>query len=327
MKLSILKWLLLTGGMTLQSIPAWAQSNSQSSYPTKPVSIVLPYVAGAASDIEVRYYLPSLMENLKQPFVINYKPGAATRIGNAYVAKAAPDGYTLLFVTAAFPLSAIVAKDSPYDPIKDFAPISMLTDYLNVVSVSNSLPVKTLAELVAYARGNPGKLNHATLGFGGASQIAGAWLYSLAGVKVTYVSYKGTPEVWTDMMRGNAHVMITGPLGTGPLAKAGKIRAIAVTSQDRSPYFPGVPAVKETYPEYFYAQWSGFVAPARTPPAIIDRLSLELGKAARAPDVEPRLVADARNILASTPEYFRKRLQDEVVMLRRVVSGLDIQSE
>ena len=206
----------------------------------------------------------------------------------------------------------------------DFAPISMTTESQGVVVVSNNLPVKSISELIAYAKANPGKVNHGTNGLGGASHIAGSQIYGPSGAKVTYVSYKGTQEIMTDLAGGTTHVSVTGPLSTTALIKAGKVRLIAMTTEERVSNFPGVPTVKETVPGFVHSQWAGFVAPAGTPNAIVGALSKAFVKAAQTPDIAAKLSATSRIPMGTTPEEFRKRMAEDFERLKVIVKEIEL---
>lgn len=299
-------------------------------YPTKPITIVLPFAAGSSADIEARLYAPRLTEALGKPILVDYKPGAGASIGTIFVAKSAPDGYTLLGVTPGFTVypAFFPADKLPYDPVRDFAPLSQVTRRGTLMLVHPSLGVKTLAEYTAYARANPGAINFGTSGGGGILHIAGAWLHSATNTKVTFIHYKGSGPVYVDMLAGRITAAPTVVFIGLPLIKSGKVIAIASMGQERTKYLPDLRTLAEQgLPDFDYTSWSGYLAPARTPDAIVERLGAEFAKIARAPDLVKRMETDGAEMVGSTPEQFRKTIATETVRWRKVVQENNIKLE
>ena len=299
-----------------------------SAYPSRPVTVISPNAPGAALERDGRFWSQKLTESLGKPFVLDFKPGGTGTIGTNYVAKSAPDGYTLLIMTAGFTVSAVMQKDLPYDPIKDFAPVSMTLERPALLVVTASLPVNTYPEYIAYARDNPGMLNFGTSGAGGIHHIVGAWLHSATNTKVTFVHYKGTGPQTVDLLAGRGHVSIVSVgLGMGHL-KAGKTRAIAMLSSERSPLFPNLKTVAEQgVPGFQYSAWNGFLAPAAVPPAIINKLAGEFARYAKDPEIIRQFAVDGTVPVGSSPAAFRQHLINEINHYRRTAQENDIKAE
>ena len=309
-------------------MPASAQQPS-GNFPTKPVTVIIPASPGSSQDVQIRLYSPKLTEALRQPIVVDYKAGAGGAIGTAYVAKAAPDGHTLVSVTTSFGvLPAFFPDNPPYDPIKDFAPVSLMIKNSTMLVASPSLPVSTFPEYLAYAKAHPGEINFGTSGGGGIFHLIGAWLHSMSGTRVTFVHYKGSGPMYADMMAGRVHAAPAIALVGLPFVKSGKLKAIANLGTDRTFAFPDLKTVAEQgLPEFEYPSWSGFLAPARTPEAIVNRLSTEFAKLAKAPDLVKRFEAEHTVLVGSTPEQFRRIIASEAVRWRKVVQDNGIKLE
>ncbi len=294
------------------------------SYPAKPVIMVVPFAPGGGTEIEGRTFVAKLSENLGRQFIMDFKPGAAMTIGMTHAARAAPDGYTLLFVSANYPLVPLVAKDLPYDPVKAFAPVSLLSKRSALMVVHPSLPVKNVKEYIALAKARPGEINFATGGPGGIQHLTGAWLNSITRTKTTFIHYKASGAMIPDLLAGRSHISpMSFPLGL-PLVKSGKMRALGVASLERSLLLPELPTFAEQgVPDFEYSTWLGVLAPAQTPVAIINKLSAELIKITKSPEVAQRL-GDETRLIGSTPEQFRKHVAVETERWRKVVQEAQI---
>jgi len=315
----------LTLATALISPPAPAQQ-----YPNKPITVVIPSTPGSSQDVQTRLYSPKLMESMGQPIVIDFKPGAGGAIGTSHVAKSAPDGYTLVSVSTSFGvLPAFSPLDKlPYDPVKDFAAVSLMIRNSSMLLVSPSAPFGTFPEYLAYARANPGKINFGTTGGGGIYHIVGAWLHSLSKTQVTFVHYKGSGPMYTDMMAGRVHAAPAISFIGIPLVKSGKLKAIANLGTDRAGAMPDLKTVAEQgVPGFEYPSWSGYLAPAKTPPAIVNKLSAELAKVARAPDLIKKFGSEYTVLVGSTPEEFSRTVATEYVRWRKVVEENGIKLE
>ncbi len=301
------------------------------SYPNKPVTIIHPYPPGGSTDPEARLYASRLQDNLGVPFLIDARPGGGTTIGTAIVAKAPPDGYTLLSIGSSYTIAPLAYPSLPYDPVKDIAPIALMSRRSSFIVVPASLPVKNLGEFVAYARVNSGKVNAGTSGAGGVTHLSIEWMLYGTGIKkdVTVVTYKGGGPMFIDLMAGRLQVALGSVLATLPQIKAGKLRAIASSGATRNPAMPDLPTVAEQgVPGYDYAFWMGMGAPGATPPAIINRLSAELIKVARDPSVGQKLSEEgSMEMVGSTPDVFRKYIVAEIARWKKVVADTNFKLE
>uniref|UniRef100_A0A973WLV1 Tripartite tricarboxylate transporter substrate binding protein n=1 Tax=Bradyrhizobium quebecense TaxID=2748629 RepID=A0A973WLV1_9BRAD len=250
-------------------------------YPSRPIKLVVPYAAGGPTDVLGRIVGEYLGRDLKQVVVVENKAGAQGAIGAEAVARSDPDGYTL-FVTAAsiFVLNPLLYKKLPYDPARDFRLLSVITDAPMIMEVHPSVPAKTIAEFVAYAKRNPGKLNFGSAGTGGTVHLAGEMFKQIAGVEMTHVPYKGAGPALTDLLSGNIQLMFD-TLGTAlPPVKSGMLRALAVTSTERIPDLPDLPTIAESgYPDYAVSVWYGIAAPSKVPDEIADKIKASLDRA------------------------------------------------
>ncbi len=250
-------------------------------YPTRPIKLVVPYAAGGPTDVLGRLVGEFLGRDLKQPVIVENKAGAQGAIGAEIVARSEPDGYTL-FVTAAsiIVLNPMLYKKLPYDPVRDFRMLALVTDLPVVMEVHPSVPAKTVAEFVAYAKQNPGKINFGSAGTGGTIHLAGEMFKQMAGVEMTHVPYRGAGPALTDLISGNIQVMFDTLSTALPPVKSGLVRALGVSSEKRSPDLPDVPAIAESgYPDYRVSVWYGIAAPAKLPDDIARKVSASLDRA------------------------------------------------
>lgn len=294
-------------------------------YPTRPVTIVVPFGPGASSDIETRLYAQHLGQALGQPFLTDYKPGAGGSTGAAYVSKAAPDGYTLLSTSGSLTATAAMNPNLPFDPIRDFSPISLMSQRTTVVAAHPSMPFSNIQEYIAYTRANPGKINVGTPGIGSSPHLNAAWFHSLVGTKVTFVHYKATALNVRDLLAGNTNVFFGTGLSAIPHLKSGKLKLLAIANAKRSPLLPGAKTVAEQgVAEFDYASLFGIIAPAKVPSTVIDKLASALSKIAKLPDVVKRIEADGGFTVGSTPAEFRKIIASEIARYKKIVKEGEI---
>ena len=297
-------------------------------FPSRPVQIVVPFTPGGATDIEARVYAQKLSDSTGKPFVVDYKPGAGGSIGTAFVAKSAPDGHTLLIISSTFTVNPAFYKNLPYDAIKDFAAVSLMSKRVTVLIAYPSFPATTIKDYIAHARANPGKINMAATGAGGIQHLAGAWLHSATNTRVTFVQYKGTSPLNVDLVAGRVDVNATPFVNIMPLVKAGKLKVLGILSDDPSPLIPGVQtAAEQGAPGYSYSSWLGVIAPRSTPGAIINKLSAELAKAARAPDVVQKFAPEGSTMVGSPPKVLQDLIVVELERWRKIVQENDIKLE
>ena len=290
-------------------------------YPSKPIRLVVPFPPGGATDILAREVAQKLTEAWGQSVVVDNRPGAGGNIGAELVARAAPDGYTLLMGTVGtHAINASLYAKLPYDHVKDFAPVILVAGVPNVLVVNPALPVNTVAELIAYAKANPGKLNFASSGNGTSIHLSGELFKVMAGVQMTHVPYKGSAPAVADLISGQVQLMFDNLPPSLPQIKAGKLRALAVTSATRAPALPDVPTIAEAgLPGFEASSWFGVLAPAGTPPAIVARLNAEIAKWLASPEAREKLSKQGANAAGGSPEDFAKHIAAETTKWAKVV--------
>jgi tripartite-type tricarboxylate transporter receptor subunit TctC len=296
-------------------LAAAAPASAQSTYPAKPVKIVVPVTTGGPSDLVARLLGDKLSAALGKPVIIENRPGASQSVGAAVVAKADPDGYTLLQAAANMAINPILMNDLPYDTVKDFMPVSLthLTPYVFVVSAQ--LPVNTLAELIKHVRDNPGKVTYGTTGQGSPQQLATLLLAQAVPLgTLTEVQYKGSSAAHPDLISNRITFMIDPLAAAAPHIKSGNLRALAVSTPQRNPSFPNVPTAAEAgVSGYDFVSWGGLFAPAGTPREVVMRLNAEVAKALGSDDLRKRFEDMGLVAKASSPEEFGKFLQAEMI--------------
>ena len=298
-------------------------------YPAKPIHLIVPFPPGGGNDTVARAIGQQISPELGQPVVIDNKPGAGGSVGAELAAKAAPDGYTLFLAgVGSHVVNPNVHKKLGYDPLKDFAPITLIASAPSVLVVNPRVPAQNIAEFTAYARAHPGVLNYASNGTGSAAQLAAAMYETMAGVKMVHVPYKGIAPALTDLLGGEVQLMFGTVVALVPHIQAGKLRALAVTGKKRSPLIPEVPTLRESgLPEYEAGSWYGIEAPAGTPRAIIDQLNAVIVKALKQPDVAKRLATDGAEVIGSTPEEFGAHIKADLERVGKIVRAAGIQGE
>ena len=307
--------ILLVGG------PAAAQTG----FPIKPIRVIVPYTAGGTSDILARSIGPKLTDLWNQPILVENKPGANGNVGAEFVSKSAPDGYTVLLADiGALAISPSVYPKLPFDPVKDFSPVTMVTYSPHLLVVHPAVPVATVAELVALAKAKPGKLNFAVSGTGGAPHLAGVEFALRQGIDWSYVPYKGGSQAIADVAAGQVEVAMNGMLATFPLVKGGKLKLIAVSSAKRLSSIPDTPTVAESLPGFETGSWQGIVAPPGTPREIVAKMNAEVIRVLAAPDMRERLANQGAEVRTSTPEALEAFIRDEKARWAKVVKDANI---
>jgi len=301
--------------VTLLAASAFAQG-----YPTKPIRMVVAFPPGGSTDLAARALGERLAAALGQPIIVENKPGASGNIGAEFVARSAPDGYTLLMAATSFATSPAFFAKLGWDPVKDFAPVSLVATVPIIVVVHSSVPAKTPAELIAYSKANPGKLNLASPGAATLTRLAGEMFKQAAGLDWVTVHYKGGPPAVQDLLAGNAHVMFANISDVITLVKAGKLRALAVTTAKHSAVAPELPTLAETtLPGFAVATWQAVVAPAGTPREVVQRLNAEILKAMALPEMKDRFLSFGTDAATSTPEELGRFLAEEVAKIGKIV--------
>jgi len=290
-------------------------------WPSKPIKWIVPFAPGGTTDILARTISEKLAIALGQPVIVENKPGAGGGLGADFVAKAAPDGYTILGGTISTnAINASLYKDLPYDPVKDFVPITLIARVPNMLVVNNDVPAKSVADLIALMKKSPGKYTFASSGNGTSQHLSGELFKGMAGVDMQHIPYKGSPPALQDVMAGNVTMTFDNITTAWPLAKGGKLRALAVTTAKRSPAAPDVPTLAEAgVTGYEIGSWQGVFAPAGTPPEIVKRLNAEIVKIINLPQVTEKLLMLGAEPVGNTSEEFTVFVKAEVVKWGDVV--------
>jgi len=309
------RWVL---GLVLALVAALAAAQT---YPTKPIRLVVPFPPGGATDILARDVAQKLTEAWGQSVIVDNRPGAGGNIGSELVAKSAPDGYTLEMGTVGtHAINASLYAKMPYDHVKDFTPVILVAGVPNVLVVNPSLPANSVAELIAYAKANPGKLNFASSGNGTSIHLSGELFKVMAGVQITHIPYKGSAPALQDLVGGQVQMMFDNLPPSLPQIKAGKLRALAVTSAARASALPDVPTLAESgLPGFEASSWFGILAPAGTPAPIVAKLNAEIARYLATPEAKEKLAKQGANAAGGTPDDFAKHIAAETAKWAKVV--------
>ena len=315
MKLKLFEWVLAASAVMV-ALPVAAQS-----YPERPIRLVVPFPPGGGSDITGRVIAQKLGEALGQQIIVDNRGGAGGNIGTDIVAKAVPDGYTIcMALSGPFSINGSLLGKLPFDPLKDFALITLAGATPNLLVAHPSVSVQTVKELIALAKASPGRINFASSGLGTPAQLAGELFNTMAGVKLTHVPYKGAAPALTDLLAGQVQLMFSTMPPALPHVKAGKLKAIAVTSAKRSLTTPELPTIAEAgLPGFEAITWYGMAAPAGTPKPIIARLNTEVVRLLQVPEVKERLLATGTEVAGTSPEQFAAYIKSETVKWAKVV--------
>ena len=317
MKLHRRKFLQVATGIA--ALPAFSRITYADAYPSRPVRILVGYTPGGSADITARLIGQWLSERLGQQFVIENRPGGGTNIAAEAVVRAEPDGYTLLLVPPAAAINPTLYSKLNFDFLKDTEPVAGLIRFPNVVVVNPSLPIKTIPELIAYAKANPGKLNMASSGNGSTIHMSGELFKMLTGINMVHVAYRGAAPALTDLIGGQVQVMFDNIPTSAEHVKSGKLRGLAVTSTTRSEVLPDLPLVADYLPGYEASAWYGIAAPKNTPPEIVAKLNKEINAALVEPKAKARFGELGAMLLSGSPADFRKLVADETEKWGKVV--------
>ena len=305
-----------------------AQTLAAQPYPMRPIRLVIPYPPGGPTDFVGRTVGQKLSQALGQQIVVDNRPGAGTIIGSELVARAAPDGYTLLFGTGGGTfLAPLMLPKVPYDPHRDFAPVSMLVQSPQVLVVHPSVAANSVGELVALAKAKPGALNFASVGTGTSPHLGGELFQSLAGIKLVHIPYKGTAPAVTDLISGQVHILFTSMPTVLTHVQGGRLRLLGTGGAKRSAVIPETPPIAETLPGFELVTWYGIFAPARTPDAIIRRLNAEIVKALADPESRDRLAAQGLEPTPMTPEELKRYTQQDSSRWARLIKAAGIRGD
>jgi tripartite-type tricarboxylate transporter receptor subunit TctC len=318
----------LAAGLLLAAGLMPAAQAADAPYPNKPVAVINPWTPGGPADAVARPILEKLTERLGQSFILENRAGANGVIGASYVARAKPDGYTLLFShVGPITISPALVKNMPFDPVKDLAPITQVVSAPLVLVVRPDLPIHSLAELVAYAKAHPGKLSYGSVGPGSTTHLAGAILGKMAGVDLLHVPYKGAAPVITDLIGKQIDIAFLNISGAVAFLKGGQLRGIAVSTLKPSALMPELPTIAQTYPGYEINSWYGMMAPAGTPQPIVDRLQREIAAIVKLPDVAKQLESLGLAPEGTTPTQYAQQIQTDLSRWRDGVKAAGLQAE
>jgi tripartite-type tricarboxylate transporter receptor subunit TctC len=296
-------------------------------FPSHPIHLIVPYAAGGSADATARVLAKQIGKATGQAIVVENRGGSASIVGTEFVNKADPDGYTLLLgQSGPISINPAIYKSLPYDPVKDFAPVSLTSTYPYIMVVNRSLGVKTLQEFVALARSKPGALNYGTTGVGASNHLLTELFDLKAGIKMTHIPYRGTALAVADLVAGQVQVVFSDPISALQLVNSGTLVALAVTSKDRSPVAPDVPTISESgYPGFDAVGWHGILAPAKTPPAIIARLNAEIIQALKDPETKSLLESQAIQAVGTSPQEFADFIKQDIAVWKDVADQAKIE--
>ncbi len=289
-------------------------------YPERPIRLIISSAAGGSPDVVTRILATELVKQMGQPIIIDNRPGGAQTIGTDLVVHANPDGYTIGYANVVtLAINKSLLPKQPYDPDKDLVIVGQFLSTYNLLCVTNSLPVKSVKELIAHAKQNPGKLLNASGGNGTTGHLGGELFKIMTGTQIVHVPYKGSPQGITDLIAGQVHLMFDNLTSISPHVRAGRVRGIGVSSLKRSPIFPDIPTVAETVPGYETNAWGGIVVPVGTPKAIVMKLNAEINKALQSPTLKERYASIEAEPVGGTPEQFAAFVKKETVKWAEVV--------
>ena len=299
---------------------AVAQAQSSGSYPSRPVRIVVPQSPGASTDLTARLLAQKLSPVLGQSVIVDNRPGAGSLVGTEVVAKATPDGHTLLVVASSLTLNPVLRKNLGYDPVSDFAPITQVSSFANMITVHPTVPVKTVQDLIALAKSKPGSLNYASSGNGTPYHMAGELFKSMAGVDLVHIPHKGSDQARAAVLGGQVQMMFDGVPTMAASARAGKVKALATSGAKRSAVTPDVPTLSEAgVPGYESGIWLGLMAPAKTPRPVLEKLNMEVNKLLNSAEVRDNWGKQGTMTMGMSIEQFEKFLREEIVKWAKVV--------
>jgi tripartite-type tricarboxylate transporter receptor subunit TctC len=311
--------------LTLFSTAAFAQDAA--GYPARPIRMIVPFAPGGGLDITTRLIGQKLTAKWGQNVVVDTRPGAATIVGTEIASKAAPDGYTLLMITTTFAINPGLRTRLPYDPFKDFAPVTQLNAQPNVIVVAPGFAGKSVKDLIALAQAKPGELTFASPGSGSAPHLSAEMFQRAAGIRMIHVPYKGIPPAVTDVIGGRVTMLFTTTISAAPHVNSGKLRALAITSGKRLASMANVPTIGETVPGYRAEAFQGMVAPAGVSPAILNKLSAEVISIIKSPEVVQSFQRDGAEVVGSTPREFTAFLKSEMQKWSKVIKEAGIQPD
>jgi tripartite-type tricarboxylate transporter receptor subunit TctC len=317
---------LIVTGIAVAAAPGFAQTTQN--FPTKPIRMIVPFTAGSATDLLSRRIAPKMSDNWNQQVVVDNRGGGGGTVGAGIVAKATPDGYTLLVHSIAFAMNAALYSKLPYDPLKDFAGVSQIAISTSLLVAAPTLGVKSVKDLIALAKQKPGQLNFSSSGVGSGTHLNGEQFRFAAGIDVVHVPYKGVPEQLIDTMTGRIHYFLSPLVPALPFIRDGRLLALAVSTAQRTPVLPDVPTIAEAaLPGYEFQAWFGVFAPARTPRPVVEQISKEIARIVDLPDLKKQFLNQGEEGRPSTPEEFTRFVRAEIEKYSKVVKVAGIRVE
>ncbi|NYT85177.1 Bug family tripartite tricarboxylate transporter substrate binding protein [Pollutimonas harenae] len=314
---------LLTGLCLTTSLVA-GTTYAATDYPTRPITVVVPFSPGGATDILARLLGERLAEKLGQPVVVENKPGAGTMIASNHVARAKPDGYTFLLAASSLGIAPSIYSKVDYDPVKDFTAVTQVASVVHVLEVAPSLPVKTVQELITYLKAHPGEVSYASVGVGTSTHLEAEMFKSMAGVEMQEIPYKGSAPALTDLVAGRVQVMFDAWASSGPFAKSGKTRVLAVTTDTPSKSVPDIPTISTAVPGFSAMPWLGLVAPAGTPAPIVDKIYTEVAAILKEPAVQEKFTSLGLDAIGSDPATFAAFIEKDIKTWGKVAKDANI---
>lgn len=323
-----MKRVIAASAVALMSVSgAGIAQDKGAAYPAKPIRLIVPFAGGGGLDITTRMIGQKLTDKWGVNVVVDARPGAATIVGTEIASKAVPDGYTMLMITTTFAINPSLYPKLPYDPLKDFAPVTQLNSQPNIIVVPASSPASTVKELIALAKGKQGGLTYATPGAGSAPHLSAELFRRMAGVELIHVPYKGIPAAVADVVGGRVNMLFTTTLSATPFIASGKVKGLALTSGKRLDTMPDIPTIGETLKGYEAEAFQGMIAPAGVPRAIIEKMAQEVAVAIRQPDIAKSFVASGAVGVGSSPAEFSKFLRTEMTKWAGVIKDAGIKLE
>jgi len=320
----LVRSLLVSFALTL----AAANALGAEAYPSRPIRLIVPSGAGGVTDILARILAERMRTSLGQQVVVDNRPGAGGIVGTEIVARASPDGYTLVMVFPSHAVNPSLNAKMPYDSVADFAPITLVSGVSQVLLVQPAMPVKSVKELIAYAKARPRQLNFGSVGKGSLGHLSAELFAAQAGIELVHVAYKGAPQIMAALLSSEVQIYFNVPISALSQIRAGKVRALGVSTAERLAVLPEVPTIAEAaLPGYESTGWNGILAPAKTSRAVIERLHREVVTALRAPDIQAQLTAQAVESVGNTPEEFAKILRADVAKWADVLKRAGIQPD
>jgi tripartite-type tricarboxylate transporter receptor subunit TctC len=314
-------------GCLLADLQMAASAFAQADYPNKPIRIIVGFTAGGSTDIVARLVAAKMQASFGQPVVVENKPGAGGAIAAEFVAKSAPDGYTILLPPSGHSSSAAMRKSLPYDAVNDFAWISTITTYGMMFAVRPGSPIQTVEDLIKHAKASPNKLSYYSVGVGTGHHLIGEWLNTAAGIEINHVPYRGSAAALPDFMGGQVDVMVDTMTFALTQAQAGKAKPLAVTSKRRLVELPHVPTMSEKVPGFVYESWIGLAGPKGLSPAIVQKINAEIAQIVKMPDIQARLKDIGATPQSSTPEEFRNLVASDIETFTKVIKLRNIPLE